>query len=63
VKKLAGKLIKSQDGATAVEYGLIVAFIAMAIVAALPTIKTNLSSTFTNVANNLGNTSGNTTAP
>jgi pilus assembly protein Flp/PilA len=45
----------SQDdsGATAIEYGLIAALIAVAIITALNTLSGNLRSTFTGVANNL----------
>ena len=48
------KLIKNDDkGATAIEYGLIAALIAVAIIAAVGTVGTNLNSTFTKVASNL----------
>lgn len=40
------KLFQDSRGATAIEYGLIAAFIALAIVAALPQIKTNLAAKF-----------------
>jgi pilus assembly protein Flp/PilA len=42
LRKLAG----DRKGATAIEYGLIAAFIALALVGSLGTIKTNLSGTF-----------------
>jgi pilus assembly protein Flp/PilA len=44
--KLLNKLARDRKGATAIEYGLIAAFIALAIVGALPGIKTALSGTF-----------------
>ena len=48
------KRIKNDDkGATAIEYGLIAALIAVAIIAAVGTVGTNLNSTFTKVASNL----------
>ena len=48
------KLIKNDDkGATAIEYGLIAALIAVAIIAAVGSVGTNLNSTFTKVASNL----------
>ena len=48
------KLIKNDDkGATAIEYGLIAALIAVAIITAVGTVGTNLNSTFTNVAGGL----------
>jgi len=48
------KLIKNDDkGATAIEYGLIAALIAVAIIAAVSSVGTSLSSTFDNVATGL----------
>jgi pilus assembly protein Flp/PilA len=47
------KLFKNEDGATAIEYGLIAALIAVAAVTVLGTVGTNLTSTFTTVANQL----------
>ena len=47
------KLIKNQDGATAIEYGLIAALIAVAAVAAMTTVGGNLSTTFNTVATKL----------
>jgi pilus assembly protein Flp/PilA len=47
------KLIKNEDGATAIEYGLIAALVAVAAVAAMTTVGTNLSSTFNNIATKL----------
>ena len=49
------KLIKNDDkGATAIEYGLIAALIAVAIITAVTSVGTQLSGTFTTVATNLG---------
>ncbi|MDE2486062.1 MAG: Flp family type IVb pilin [Alphaproteobacteria bacterium] len=53
--KLINKLARDRDGATAIEYGLIAAFIALAIVGALPGIKTALSGTFGKVNAQLTN--------
>ena len=47
------KLFKNEDGATAIEYGLIAALIAVATVTVLGTVGTNLTSTFTTVSNKL----------
>ena len=47
------KLIKNEDGATAIEYGLIAALIAVAAVTVMGTFGTNLSSTFNTVATKL----------
>lgn len=46
-------LWKDESGATAIEYGLIAAGIAVAIVVALTTVGGNLKKTFNNVAGNL----------
>ena len=47
------KLIKSDKGATAIEYGLIAALIAVAAIAAMSNIGTQLGSTFNEVATKL----------
>jgi pilus assembly protein Flp/PilA len=46
------KMLKNDDGATAIEYGLIAALIAVAAITALGTIGNNLNKTFTNVGAN-----------
>jgi pilus assembly protein Flp/PilA len=43
------KLIKNEKGATAIEYGLIAALIAVAIIGTVTTVGTNLSGTFDTV--------------
>lgn len=47
------KLFKNNKGATAIEYGLIAALIAVAAIAAMSNIGTKLGSTFNNVASQL----------
>ena len=47
------KLIKNSEGATAIEYGLIAALIAVAAIGAMQGIGTKLSKTFNNVSNSL----------
>ena len=47
------KFFKNEDGATAIEYGLIAALIAVAAVTVLGTVGTNLTATFQTVANKL----------
>ena len=44
------KLLKNEDGATAIEYGLIAALIAVAAIAAFQLVGTNLSGIFNSVA-------------
>ncbi len=48
------KFIRNDEGATAIEYGLIAALIAAAIIAAVTLIGTNLSNTFETIASNIG---------
>jgi pilus assembly protein Flp/PilA len=47
------KLIKNDKGATAIEYGLIAALIAVAAIGAMSSVGNSLSATFSNVANAL----------
>ena len=47
------KLIRNEDGATAIEYGLIAALIAVGAIGAMTTIGTNLNTTFTTVGTSL----------
>jgi pilus assembly protein Flp/PilA len=47
------KLWKNEDGATAIEYGLIAALIAVAAISAFQLVGTNLTSTFNNIASKL----------
>ena len=47
------KLMKDESGATAIEYGLIAALIAVAAIAAFQLVGTNLSSVFNNIATKL----------
>jgi pilus assembly protein Flp/PilA len=54
--KLLNKLARDRKGATAIEYGLIAAFIALAIVGSLPGIHTALQNTFGNIKNSLETT-------
>ena len=45
------KLLRNAEGATAIEYGLIAALIAVAAIGAMQGIGTKLNSTFNNVSN------------
>ncbi|MEL6285884.1 MAG: Flp family type IVb pilin [Pseudomonadota bacterium] len=45
--------LKSEFGATAIEYGLIAALIAVAVIGAFNTLTDNTSATFNTVANQL----------
>ena len=47
------KLIRNDEGATAIEYGLIAALIAVTAIAAMQNIGDALGTTFNNVSNEL----------
>ena len=51
--KFFNRFAKDESGATAIEYGLIAALIAVAMITVLGTVSTNLNGTFTKVANSL----------
>jgi pilus assembly protein Flp/PilA len=50
---IAKKFMKDESGATAIEYGLIAALVAVAIVGALTTLGTGLTGMFTKVNSDL----------
>jgi pilus assembly protein Flp/PilA len=52
--KLALRFVSDDSGATAIEYGLIVAGISVAIIAVVNGLGTQLSSTFNSIATQLG---------
>lgn len=54
MKNLVSKFFKDESGATAIEYGLIAALIAVAIITVVGLVGTNLETTFQEVADNLG---------
>jgi pilus assembly protein Flp/PilA len=47
------KLFADKKGATAIEYGLIAALIAVAAITAMTSLGTNLNATFDNVSQNV----------
>ena len=51
--KTIRKFFKDSKGATAIEYGLIAALIAVAAIATMTSLGTNLNKTFKNVSNGL----------
>ncbi len=48
------RFVKDESGATAIEYGLIAALVAVVCITALTTLGTKLSTTFTNIGDVLG---------
>lgn len=51
------KLLKSKDGATAIEYGLIAALIGVVIISAVTTLGTTLETQFDGIATTLSEVS------
>lgn len=52
--KFINKLIRNEDGATAIEYGLIAALIAVAAISAMQGLGTQLGVTFNKVSTDMG---------
>jgi pilus assembly protein Flp/PilA len=53
MKSLISKFFKDESGATAIEYGLIAAGIAVAIITAVRGVGTQLSGTFNSISTSL----------
>ena len=53
MKRTLLNFLSDESGATAIEYGLIAALIAVAAIAAMTTLGTKLGSTFNNVSGQL----------
>ena len=56
MKTFINKFAKDESGATAIEYGLIAALIAVVIIGALQMLGPNLDTAFTSVADAVGST-------
>jgi pilus assembly protein Flp/PilA len=56
MNKLFAKFLKDESGATAIEYGLIAALIALAIVSGATLLGNALDSQFSGIANQLSDT-------
>ncbi|AZU04557.1 PilA2 pilus assembly protein [Glycocaulis alkaliphilus] len=54
MKNLVSRFFKDESGATAIEYGLIAALIAVVIISAVTLLGTSLESTFETVEEALG---------
>jgi pilus assembly protein Flp/PilA len=52
------RLLKDESGVTAIEYGLIAAFIALVLVTVLPGLSTNLNNVFTQISTGLAGNGG-----
>ena len=53
MNKLIQNLLRDDSGATAIEYGLIAALIAVVIIGAVTVVGTKLSTTFTTVSSSI----------
>lgn len=53
MSKFFQRFASDQSGATAIEYGLIVALIAVVIIAAVTAVGTNLNTSFTSVGTSI----------
>jgi pilus assembly protein Flp/PilA len=53
MSKFVTRFLKDESGATAIEYGLIAALVAVVLVTALSAMGNKLSGTFNTVSNNL----------
>jgi pilus assembly protein Flp/PilA len=53
MKTLFSRFVKDEAGATAIEYGLIAALIAVAIIGALTTVGSNMGTMYNNIAGKL----------
>ncbi len=54
MRKFLNKLVRNENGATAIEYGLIAALLAIGIITAVSGVKTKLVGTFNKVSTELG---------
>jgi pilus assembly protein Flp/PilA len=54
MSKFINRFVKDESGATAIEYGLIAALIAVVIIGALQALGTGLDTNFNSVAGSLG---------
>jgi pilus assembly protein Flp/PilA len=53
MRSLIKRFVSDERGATAIEYGLIAALIAVVIITGVTAVGTNLSTTFTNISTTL----------
>jgi pilus assembly protein Flp/PilA len=53
MSKYVTRFLKDESGATAIEYGLIAALVAVVLVSALTTLGSKLNTTFTTVSDKL----------
>lgn len=54
MKNAVVKFLRDEEGATAIEYGLIAGLISIGIIVVVTSVSTNLGTVFTNIATELG---------
>ena len=54
MKKFLNKIRKDEKGATAIEYGLIAALIAVVLISSLGLLGNNISTSFNKISNSVG---------
>ena len=63
MSKFVTRFLKDESGATAIEYGLIAALIAVAVVSVMGLLKTRLDTAFTAIGDGVVSKAGGSTAP
>jgi pilus assembly protein Flp/PilA len=58
MKNFVARLVRDESGATAIEYGLIAALVAVAIIAAAGALGTQIGTTFSTVVTEMQNSGG-----
>jgi len=58
MQNLFSRFVRDESGATAIEYGLIAALIAVAVITILTTVGTNLSTIFQKISTSLTTAAG-----
>ncbi|HEX4181193.1 MAG TPA: Flp family type IVb pilin [Caulobacteraceae bacterium] len=58
MSKFVTRFVKDESGATAIEYGLIVALIAVAIIGTVTTLGTNVTASFQKVSTSVATANG-----
>ncbi len=53
MKAMIKRFVREEDGAAGVEYALLLAFVALALLASGPTLKTAVGAIWSNIANQL----------
>jgi pilus assembly protein Flp/PilA len=53
MKKFLAKIRKNESGATAIEYGLIAALIAVVLIGSLQTLGNNMKNSFNSISSNI----------